>query len=169
MGGQRPAAGWPVEARADEPSGSEGDRIGFVNQLLHEFSVLLDRRVVASDEWRWYVAGPHSRELRFVQFRARRRWRVGAMDLFRPGEPAVIVDFKTQDVTSAESGGACWWCAGCHAVSLHEAGSRGDDLRADLRREAGRYARRRPRLGKRIWVPSRAKLWHSRSSTVRSP
>ena len=40
---------------------------------------------------------------------------------------------------------------------------------ADFHRGAGRYARRRPRFGNRIWVPSRAKLWHSRSSTVCTP
>ncbi|MGE0441437.1 MAG: UvrD-helicase domain-containing protein [Gemmatimonadales bacterium] len=58
------------------------------------------RRVVASPEWKWYVEGEHWRELGFVQFRSPRRWRVGAMDLYRPGAPGVVVDFKTQDVTA---------------------------------------------------------------------
>ena len=31
------------------------------------------------------------------------RWRVGAFDLYRPGEPGLIVDFKTQDVAAAEA------------------------------------------------------------------
>lgn len=60
------------------------------------------RRVVASDEWRWYVEGEHWRELRFVHLRAPRRWRAGAFDLFRPGEPRhLIVDFKTHEIEAA--------------------------------------------------------------------
>ncbi len=61
------------------------------------------RRVVSSAEWRWYVEGAHFRELRFVQFRSPRRWRIGAMDLYRPGHPTVIVDFKTQDITPGQA------------------------------------------------------------------
>jgi hypothetical protein len=63
------------------------------------------RRVVTGREWSWYVDGPHWRELRFVHLRAPGRWRVGAMDLYRPGVPAVIVDFKTQQVTAGEVAG----------------------------------------------------------------
>lgn len=60
------------------------------------------RRVVSSTEWRWYVEGEHWRELRFVHFRGPRRWRVGAFDLYRPGEPRdLIVDFKTHDIDTA--------------------------------------------------------------------
>lgn len=60
------------------------------------------RKVVSSDEWRWYVAGENWRELWFVQFRAPRKWRTGAFDLYRPGDPdGVIVDFKTSDVDAA--------------------------------------------------------------------
>jgi hypothetical protein len=61
------------------------------------------RGVVQSPEWRWYVEGPHWRELKFVDLRSRVRWRVGAFDLYRPGEPGLIVDFKTQDVTAEEA------------------------------------------------------------------
>jgi ATP-dependent exoDNAse (exonuclease V) beta subunit len=57
------------------------------------------RGVVASPEWQWYVEGPHWRELRFVDIRSPVRWHVGAFDLYRQGEPGLIVDFKTQDVT----------------------------------------------------------------------
>lgn len=61
------------------------------------------RRVVASDEWRWYVEGEHWRELWFVHFRSPTRWRVGAFDLYRRGRPRdLIVDFKTHDVEAAE-------------------------------------------------------------------
>ena len=57
------------------------------------------RRIVSSDEWRWYVEGEHWRELGFVQFRGPRHWRVGAFDLYRPAEPGhLIVDFKTHDI-----------------------------------------------------------------------
>ncbi|MGH7657163.1 MAG: 3'-5' exonuclease, partial [Gemmatimonadales bacterium] len=60
------------------------------------------RKVVSSDEWRWYVEGENWRELWFVQFRTPRKWRVGAFDLYRPGEPGgVIVDFKTSNVDAA--------------------------------------------------------------------
>ena len=58
------------------------------------------RSVVQSLEWRWYVEGQHFRELPFVDLRSPVRWHVGAFDLYRPGEPGLIVDFKTQDVTS---------------------------------------------------------------------
>jgi ATP-dependent exoDNAse (exonuclease V) beta subunit len=57
------------------------------------------RQVVASAEWRWYVEGAHWRELRFVHLRNSRRWRAGAFDLFRAGDPRhLIVDFKTHDI-----------------------------------------------------------------------
>ena len=59
------------------------------------------RSVVTSDEWRWYVDGEHWRELWFVQFRTPRKWRVGAFDLYRPGDPGVIVDFKTSKVDAS--------------------------------------------------------------------
>jgi ATP-dependent exoDNAse (exonuclease V) beta subunit len=63
------------------------------------------QKVVSSPEWRWYVEGPHWRELSFVQFRHPRKWYVGAFDLYRPGEPTgLIVDFKTQTLKgSAEA------------------------------------------------------------------
>jgi ATP-dependent exoDNAse (exonuclease V) beta subunit len=62
------------------------------------------RGVVSSDEWRWYIEGEHYRELDFVQFRTPEKWRIGAFDLYRPADPTgLIVDFKTQDVTSEEA------------------------------------------------------------------
>jgi ATP-dependent exoDNAse (exonuclease V) beta subunit len=61
------------------------------------------RGVVQSPEWRWYVEGPHWRELRFVDLRSPVRWHVGAFDLYRPGEPGLIVDFKTQDVEDQQA------------------------------------------------------------------
>jgi ATP-dependent helicase/nuclease subunit A len=59
------------------------------------------KKVVTSEEWRWYVEGRHWRELKFVQLRTPQKWRIGAFDLYRPGEPeGLIVDFKTQDVSA---------------------------------------------------------------------
>ncbi len=72
------------------------------NQALRQAIEDEIRRVVSSPEWRWYVEGTHWRELGFVQFRSPRRWRVGALDLYRPGSPSVVIDFKTQDLAAAE-------------------------------------------------------------------
>jgi len=61
------------------------------------------RRVVASDEWRWYTEGDHRRELWFIDFRRGGTWHTGAFDLFRPGDPrSLIVDFKTHDIAGAD-------------------------------------------------------------------
>jgi ATP-dependent exoDNAse (exonuclease V) beta subunit len=56
------------------------------------------RRVVRSEEWAWYVEGEHYRELEFVHFAGEREWRVGAFDLYRPGPPAWVIDFKTHEI-----------------------------------------------------------------------
>lgn len=61
------------------------------------------RGVVQSAEWRWYVEGEHYRELDFIQLRTGKKWRVGALDLYRPGTPGHIVDFKTSDVDAKEA------------------------------------------------------------------
>lgn len=65
------------------------------------------RRVIASDEWKWYVEGEHYRELSFVQLRNDGRWRVGAFDLFRPAGGAdggnLIVDFKTHSINADQT------------------------------------------------------------------
>jgi ATP-dependent exoDNAse (exonuclease V) beta subunit len=55
-------------------------------------------RVVRSEEWKEYTAGEHYRELPFVHLLSPCKWRSGAFDLFRPGDPNLIVDFKTHDV-----------------------------------------------------------------------
>lgn len=80
--------------------------------------------VVRSPEWRWYVEGPHFRELRFL-FRSPEGWIQGAFDLLRPpgegvaptqvslfavpsdGTPEArraswVIDFKTHRVTAEE-------------------------------------------------------------------
>jgi ATP-dependent exoDNAse (exonuclease V) beta subunit len=58
--------------------------------------------VVRSDEWSHYVAGSHWRELSFLHLLAPREWRLGAYDLFRPGQGAGsgpwIIDFKTHQI-----------------------------------------------------------------------
>jgi ATP-dependent exoDNAse (exonuclease V) beta subunit len=54
--------------------------------------------VVASEEWSWYTDGAHQRELLFAQLVGPAKWRVGAFDLFRPGDPHWIVDFKTHEI-----------------------------------------------------------------------
>jgi ATP-dependent helicase/nuclease subunit A len=61
-------------------------------------------RVVASDEWTWYTAGEHYRELPFLHLNERRAWRIGAFDLYRPDQPtAWIVDFKTHEIEVVEA------------------------------------------------------------------
>ena len=60
-------------------------------------------RVVSSPEWRWYVEGEHWRELQFVHFRRRDKWRIGAFDLYRKTAPrGLVVDFKTHDIAADE-------------------------------------------------------------------
>jgi ATP-dependent exoDNAse (exonuclease V) beta subunit len=44
------------------------------------------------------VDAEHYRELPFVQLVTRSKWRTGAFDLFRRGDPNWIVDFKTHDI-----------------------------------------------------------------------
>jgi ATP-dependent exoDNAse (exonuclease V) beta subunit len=65
------------------------------------------KRVIAGDEWKWYVEGEHYRELPFVQLRNAGRWRVGAFDLFRPAGGAdggnLIVDFKTHSINADQA------------------------------------------------------------------
>jgi ATP-dependent exoDNAse (exonuclease V) beta subunit len=43
--------------------------------------------IVQSDAWKSYVDGEHYRELPFVQLVTRSKWRTGAFDLFRLGDP----------------------------------------------------------------------------------
>jgi ATP-dependent exoDNAse (exonuclease V) beta subunit len=59
-------------------------------------------QVVKSDEWKSYVDVEQYRELQFVQLVTRSKWRTGAFDLFRPGDPNLIVDFKTHDIDADE-------------------------------------------------------------------
>jgi ATP-dependent exoDNAse (exonuclease V) beta subunit len=61
------------------------------------------RRVVRSEEWAWYVEGEHYRELEFVHLAGEREWRVGAFDLYRPGPPAWVIDFKTHEIEAHEA------------------------------------------------------------------
>jgi ATP-dependent helicase/nuclease subunit A len=60
-------------------------------------------RVVRSEEWAWYVGGEHYRELEFVHLAGSREWRVGAFDLYRPGPPAWVIDFKTHEIEADEA------------------------------------------------------------------
>ncbi len=61
-------------------------------------------RVVASEEWKWYVEGDHFRELQFVHLRTPGKWRVGAFDLFRPeADKGWIIDFKTHGISAARA------------------------------------------------------------------
>jgi ATP-dependent helicase/nuclease subunit A len=55
-------------------------------------------QVIKSGEWKSYIQGEHYRELPFVQFVTQGKWRTGAFDLFRLGDPSWIVDFKTHDI-----------------------------------------------------------------------
>ena len=88
------------------------------------------RRVAASEEWAWYTAGELGRdywkELTFTHLVSARDWRFGAFDLYRrlaglgpdmgtapsrlagalgleEGLDALIIDFKTHDITAAQA------------------------------------------------------------------
>ncbi|MQA89216.1 MAG: AAA family ATPase [Gemmatimonas sp.] len=55
--------------------------------------------VVSSEEWGWYTAGEHYRELPFLHIVGQRLAYVGAFDLYRPEDgEAAIIDFKTHDL-----------------------------------------------------------------------
>lgn len=58
-------------------------------------------RVVTGERWRWYVEGEHHRELRFLVLAGDPPWRVGALDLYRPGDEPWIIDFKTHRIAAA--------------------------------------------------------------------
>ncbi|HJO02374.1 MAG TPA: UvrD-helicase domain-containing protein [Acidobacteriota bacterium] len=61
------------------------------------------RRIVRSDAWKWYVEGENYRELSFLHLLGPLDWRVGAFDLYRPGDPETwVVDFKTHEIEAAE-------------------------------------------------------------------
>ena len=61
------------------------------------------RRIVRSDTWKWYVEGENYRELGFLHLRGACDWRVGAFDLYRPGDPENwVVDFKTHEICADE-------------------------------------------------------------------
>ncbi|WP_419861102.1 UvrD-helicase domain-containing protein [Candidatus Palauibacter sp.] len=91
------------------------------------------RRVAASEEWAWYTEGELGRdywkELTFTHLVGARDWRFGAFDLYRrlagpgpgsgtaparltgalgleEGVAALIIDFKTHDITAAQAPGA---------------------------------------------------------------
>ena len=61
------------------------------------------RRVIQSDEWTWYAEGEHYRELQFLHLAEPRSWRVGAFDLYRPEEPAWVIDFKTHEIGAEQA------------------------------------------------------------------
>ena len=61
------------------------------------------RRIVRSDTWKWYVEGENYRELSFLHLLGVSDWRVGAFDLYRPGDPETwVVDFKTHEIGANE-------------------------------------------------------------------
>jgi len=53
-------------------------------------------RVLSSDDWAWYTAPEHHRELPFLHLAGEREWRMGAFDLYRPD--GWIIDFKTHQI-----------------------------------------------------------------------
>ncbi|NKB86732.1 MAG: AAA family ATPase [Acidobacteria bacterium] len=61
------------------------------------------RSVIQSEEWAHYVEGEHYRELTFLQFAEPRSWRIGAFDLYRPGDPDQVIDFKTHEIEASET------------------------------------------------------------------
>ncbi|MGD8497051.1 MAG: 3'-5' exonuclease, partial [Gemmatimonadales bacterium] len=60
-------------------------------------------RVVRGERWRWYVEGPHYRELPFLVLAGGRPWVTGALDLYRPGSEPWIIDFKTHRISPDEA------------------------------------------------------------------
>lgn len=61
------------------------------------------RRVVQSEEWKWYVEGEHHRELLFAHLARAKDWRIGALDLYRPGGDALVIDFKTHEIDAGQA------------------------------------------------------------------
>jgi hypothetical protein len=55
-------------------------------------------RVLATEEWSWYVRDEHHRELPFLHLAGPREWRIGAFDLFRPD--GWVIDFKTHQISA---------------------------------------------------------------------
>ncbi len=67
-------------------------------------------RVVAGEDWHWYVDGEHSRELRFLHLAPGGEWKQGAIDLYRPGggdgpgaDSPCVIDFKTHQIRSDQA------------------------------------------------------------------
>jgi len=82
----------------DDPDLEEALEADAYRQALEEEI----RRVVRSEEWAWYVEGEHYRELEFIHLAGEREWRVGAFDLYRPGPPSRVIDFKTHEIEADE-------------------------------------------------------------------
>ena len=60
------------------------------------------RRVVQSDEWKWYTQGEFYSELPFAHLVNAKDWRIGDLDLYRPGVKATVIDFKTHVIDAEE-------------------------------------------------------------------
>jgi len=67
-------------------------------------------RVVAGEDWHWYVDGEHSRELRFLHLAPGGEWKQGAIDLYRPGggdgpgaDYPCVIDFKTHQISADQA------------------------------------------------------------------
>ena len=61
------------------------------------------RRVVESDKWKWYVEGEHYRELPFAHLADATECRIGALDLYRPADDALVIDFKTHEIDAEQA------------------------------------------------------------------
>lgn len=55
------------------------------------------RDVVQAEGWKWYFEGEYYSELPFVHLLGSRDWRIGDLDLYRPGPEALVIDFKTHE------------------------------------------------------------------------
>ena len=62
------------------------------------------RLFVEDEEWKWYFEGEYYSELPFVHLLNAHDWRIGDLDLYRPGRDPLVIDFKTHEsVTNQES------------------------------------------------------------------
>ena len=97
-----------IAANAQPPEISRETLSEYVDHIQFELDSLSGleseiRGVIRSDEWAHYVEGEHYRELTFLHFAEPRSWRVGAFDLYRPGEPDEVIDFKTHEIDAEDA------------------------------------------------------------------
>ncbi len=134
-----------------------------------EYRTALEReiaRVVRSPEWRWYIEGPHHRELRFL-FHDGAAWLQGAMDLYRPARPGEpppeqvsLFDGPGGAAGTVPEPGVPWIIDfKTHGIEAHQAPevAREYEIQAEIYRSAARIAApggERPRVALHFTHPN---------------